>query len=423
MKPETIVIAIRRFWPLMGPTETAACSLASALRQRGHQVHLITVAWQKNWPHHFQFREFEVHRICRPLAGPFGSFRYARALIRKIGDIQPTKILMYGLGEELAAVRKAVGPDVQIVVRPDCRLLGERKSQKNFSLAQASHVMCDSQRTLNDLQQRRVGLPSSVFVLPDGMPVGEELTPVPTTAVPIGKAGSRMAVTDAHPVLRIEPGQPLVVSGAPMDRDQGLIDLIAAWDLVSVSHPEAKLWLLGDGPRGRQVWEAVVAAGLADTIIMPGFFDDHQEIFQAADLYVHPTRQATNCSCLFAAIAARLCVVTTEGSFEPLPVVDQEEKGGESHLQLVHDESALIASAQDPIALAHVICNAIEDPVLRHRLGHAGAAAFRNAIDVETMVDQFLQATKAPESGHAKELSAAVATSEAVVEPESMESS
>jgi glycosyltransferase involved in cell wall biosynthesis len=398
MNPQRLVIVIRRFWPLTGPTETAACNLASALQRLGHRVDIVTVAWQKNWPHYFLFREFSVHRLAKPNMGPFGSFRYARALSRKLDDLNPDCVIMYGLGEELTTVRKTLGDDVPIVVRSDGRLLSERRSQKNFSLKPANQVVFDSTRTHELLLQRNTALPAITTILPDGVEFKDNVTRSVSA-----QSSARAAISDAHPILRIDSDQPLVITGSPMDSDLGLLDLVEAWKIVAEAYPQSRLWILGDGPKGRAVWEAIVDASLVYSIIMPGFFDDHTELFQAADLYVHPTRHATNCSCLWTAIANGLCSVVTEANIEKLPKLNSKNGNAKDDAFVsLNKELGLIAPTQNPKALGEAILMGIREKELRNTLGCAARTEFEKAVNVDRLAPRYLDVIDSNATGKPK---------------------
>lgn len=109
--PQRIAIVSRRFWPISGPTEHFVADVGDHFSAAGHRVRLFTAAWQKGWPSECSFREFDVRRLNRPSSGPWGTYRYQRALVRELDHFQPEAVLMlataktFRLSESSSAIR------------------------------------------------------------------------------------------------------------------------------------------------------------------------------------------------------------------------------------------------------------------------------------------------------------------------------
>ena len=385
--PQRIAIVSRRFWPISGPTEHFAADLGDHFSAAGHKVRLFTAAWQRGWPTDCSFREFEIRRLNRPSSGPWGTYRYQRALIRELDHYQPDAVLMFGNGEDLPVVRKLVGDSVPCVVRIDHRAVSQksRTAQKSLRLNLADAILCDSLRTRNELVLRKAILPSKVELVSDGVEFQESYQ-----RSLLRQANSRTALGDAHPILRVDPAQPLVVTGAPMDGDGGVCDLVKAWPIVLESFPKAKLWILGDGPRGRKVWDTISDLDLIYTAIMPGYFDDLDEIFQAADLYVHPMRAPVNCRCLYEAIAKGVCPLVTTTSTEPIPKRDSEGRRIGQTIQVQRDATGIVAPHGNPSALGAAITMALRNSDKRTQLGSNAAMQFQAATELNRIGNVFL---------------------------------
>ena len=387
MTPQRIAIVSRRFWPISGPTEHFIADLGDQFSIAGHQVRLLTAAWQKGWPSECSFREFEVRRLNRPSSGPWGTYRYQRALVRELDHYQPDAVLMFGNGEDLPVVRKLVGDSIPCVVRVDHRAVSQkiRSSQKSLRLDLADAVLCDSLRTRNELVLRKAVLPQKVELISDAVQYQDE-----HQRSLLQQADSRTALGDAHPILRVDPAQPLVVTGAPMNGDGGVCDLIKAWKIVLESFPKAKLWILGDGPRSRKVWDTISDHDMIYTAIMPGYFDDLDEIFQAADLYVHPMRKPVNCRCLLHAIAKGVCPVVTGSSTEPIPKRNSDGQRIGETIQVQRDATGIVAPHGNPTALGEAITMALRNSEKRAELGSNAAAQFRPATELSRIGHVFL---------------------------------
>ena len=381
-----IAIVSRRFWPISGPTEHFVADLGDYFCGEGHDVRLFTAAWQKGWPDQCSFREFDIRRLSRPASGPWGTYRYQRGLVRELDLYQPDAVLIFD-GEDLLPVRKVVGDRVPCVVRMDHRAISRmnRTTQKALRMELADAVICDSLRTRNELVLKKIALPPQVELVSDGV-----LLPDNISRSLVQQANSRTSLGDAHPILRIDPAQPLVVTGAPLNGDGGVCDLVRAWRIVLESFPKGKLWILGDGPRSRKVWDTISDQDLIYTAIMPGYFDDLGEIFRAADLYVHPLRQPVNCRCLFEAIANGVCPLVTGTSMEPIAKRNPEgERVGEM-VQVQRDSTGIIAPQSNSTALGEAITMALRNSETRRTLGAQAASEFQPAIGLNRIGAVFL---------------------------------
>ena len=386
--PQRIAIVSRRFWPISGPTEHFIADLGDHFSAAGHQVRLFTAAWQKGWPTECSFREFEMRRLSRPSSGPWGTYRYQRSLARELDHFKPDAVLLFGNGEDLPVVRKLVGDAVPCVVRIDHRAAAQksRSVQKSLRLDLADTMLCDSLRTRNELVLRKAILPRNVELVSDGARHLDE-----QRRSLLQQANSRTALGDAHPILRVDPAQPLVVTGAPMNGDGGVCDLVKAWKIVLESFPKAKLWILGDGPRARKVWDTISDHDMVYTAIMPGYFDDLDEIFQAADLYVHPMREAVNCRCLLQAIANGVCPLVTSTSTEPIPKRDADGQRIGETIQVQRDATGIVAPPANPSALGEAITMALRSSQKRSELGSNAAEQFRSATELNGIGNVFLE--------------------------------
>jgi glycosyltransferase involved in cell wall biosynthesis len=374
--PFRLAIVTRRFWPFAGSTEFAVGDLASTLKGAGHDVHVFTVRWEKNWPSEFQYLELPVRRINRP-AGPWGSFRYLRSLTRELTQLNPDGIIVFGLGDEAWTIARSFTDKIPFLIRIDNHLLADSGSQPNFTRRQisalnaASNVLVESDWTADRIHGHPAVKSLPLMVVPDGIIIDPD-----HQRTPAGGGSSRVAISDAHPILMIEPGQPLVVCGSPLGGDEGLIDLVNAWPRVIDRFPDARLWILGDGKKGHQIWGRVVDQNLVNSVIMPGGFDNLNDVFQAADVCVHPLRSDESCSFMNRALVSGVCVVATST--------------GATRSMVEPKINGLLVSPEDPRGLADAIILALGDDELRDRLGRAAVKSNASTYDIDNLVCHFL---------------------------------
>ncbi|MEM7781956.1 MAG: glycosyltransferase family 4 protein [Planctomycetota bacterium] len=377
-QPPRISIVCPHFWPISGARELGVAELATQLKSDGCEVEIITGRWSKSWPAQFHFQEIPIRRVGRNSNSPWSSIRYIRNLQRALEENRPDGIIVFGLGDEAWTVAKSMTGRIPYVVRLDNFCFGPRDGKPNLSskqiqiLQSADRVFAESEWTYRRLQAH----PSLESVKVSVLPIGLQLPAGPLRS-PTRQATSRMSLCDAHPVLTINPVQPLAVSCAPLNGDDGMLDLIWAWKKVTQVMPNARLWVIGEGIRSREVWEKVIDLDLVHSVIMPGSFDDLGIVFEAADLYIHPLRTSQTCSNLDRAMAAGLSPVATTTEF--------------TQNRISHGSNGIVIAPAQPGALAEAIMYALNQPELRARLGERAASSARK-FDIAKAAHPFLDA-------------------------------
>jgi len=372
-----LAIIARRFWPVSGSTELAVGRLAQAIHAAGHTIEIFTVCWQKDWPKNLHFGEVPVRRLPKPASGPWRSLRPTRPLSRHIVDFQPEGILAFGADDQTWLAAKAFSDQVPFAVRIDSRLLDPNNlrssnvTRQTQVLEMASSLLADCQQTAEELERRSPDCAGKIQIVPDLIDTAE-----PSLRTPAKQNAARNALSDAHPVLSIETDQPLVVCAAPLNRDGGVLDLVRAWPTVLQRLPKARLWILGDGPAGKAVWEKINELDLVYSVIMPGFFDDLSEVLIAADMYVHPLRHAGYDSRLAEALLSGTCCMASPAS---------EREG-----LIQHDQTGVIADPQQTLDFSNLLIDTLRQPNLLQRLGQAGFRANQPKFESQKILNRYL---------------------------------
>ena len=374
-----IAIVSRRFWPICSSTELATCAVASELDAAGHQVDIFTIRWEKSWPRFFKFQNLNVHRINRPVAGPWGGFRYVRNLNRAIIEQEPEAIIVFGVGDEAWAVAKTFAGKVPFTIRIDSLVLGAKEAKPDFSNRQltaldaAERLVVDSQWTAERLSMHPEIDDSKISIIEDPVPAEPDGSKQQLSNVTA--ASARVAISDAHPVLMIQANQPLVVTASPMEDDMGMLDLVASWPRVLRRFPNARLWIIGEGKHSRRVWDLIMDRHLVHSVIMPGSFDELDDLFSAADLYVHPLRSNQSCSFLKLAIAKGLCPIVTEHPSTTAIVEDRV--------------SGIVVGAQDSHAISNAIVESLDSDEFRNSI-RENAGRFRDSNCESRLAEELL---------------------------------
>lgn len=380
-----LTIITRRFWPYAGTTEQGVAWLVERLLDEGHRVEVVTIAWQRDWPSRFQYQGAWVTRLPRPVAGPWGWHRYLKGLSRLLKTQPPAGLIVVGLGQELQLVARQQEPaipflvyldEAQLAASPDDEPLGVKDQQ---ALAAAESVVLMSEVSRWQLRDQ-ADLPADRLALAP-LPLGD----APDVVDTLQRHIAREVLSEAHPMLRIQPDQPLVVCGSPLVADPGWQDLLQAWQQVTETSPQARLWIPGHQRDTRQVWDAVVDRGLMHQVILPGQFDCPDEVLAAADLVVHPLHHPRYCPRLVRAARLGICPLITTAAREWLPLEDQA--------------SGIVLPPGQPQALATMLLALLADPDSRGQLGlaAAGVAATIDAPAVDRyFVQPFRQAAERP---------------------------
>ena len=66
----------------------------------------------------------------------------------------------------------------------------------------------------------------------------------------------------------------------------GLDTLIRAWQKIVGRHQDARLWIIGDGQDRDHLLQLKKDLDLAWHVLMPGTFEEIDEVLAAADVYV-----------------------------------------------------------------------------------------------------------------------------------------
>lgn len=375
MSQPRIALVTSRFWPISGVPQILAGELAVGLNEAGYHVEVITSRWEHSWNQSFTFQGIPVHRLPVSSSGPWGNFRTQRALTKKLNDDWDAAVI-FGVDDHFEpAARVLAKTKTRILLRLDDSIAPQQLWADNLdrralaAFQNVDSVICSD----SNLGQRIVATGverEKVHVITDGVSVkSDHLRTGPE------QSQFRLALSDAHPILAIEPNEPLVVTGVPLNGDAGIHDLIQAWELVARRHPRSRLWVLGDGPQGRKVWEQITQADLVYSVIMPGFFDCVDDIFFAADVYVNPARDVTGHTCLARAMACGACPISTD------------DMNG-----LIEDEvNGLIISRQDSRQISNSILGLIDEPQRRERLSEAAMDSVKRDLPFQNMIAQYVQ--------------------------------
>jgi glycosyltransferase involved in cell wall biosynthesis len=384
-----VVLVIRRFWPMVGGAEVLLSRLAAGLQVRGATVTVLTPKWQPDWPAEIEDHGFRVVRLPPPSGSGWGALRYMQRLAqwlhqhREQFDVVCVSTLRQDAYAVLTAARKDGFPVVLRAERAggagDCHwqleaYCGQRLKRR---CNKAAAIIAPSPAVERELiaagyPRERIHSVSKGVAIPTG-PVVQRTADHDDPQ----QIEAREALAEADPALMLPSHSPLAVYVGPLAQHKGLEHLVAAWPKVLSRWPNARLWLVGEGPMRGRLLGQIDERSLIGRVVLSGVFDDVEDMLRAADLFVLPS------------LDEDLSLALLEAMAQGLPVVASDLPGNRTVItDAVHGR---LTPPGDTNALSAAILEMFDKPELASRLGEQ--ARQRVAIDfsLDQMVDHHLQ--------------------------------
>lgn len=371
-----LVLVTQQFWPLPGRAATNMGNLAAELAARRIEVTVLTPRWHKRWPSKIHCREVPVIRLPNPPGRGCRTSRYQRSLARWLRrnidcyDLIYVSMLKY----DAYAALGAVGPEVPVVLRAeasgrngDCLwqldAAGGRRVKRRCMKADA--IVGPSRAMERELIA--AGYPRrKIHYIPNGVPI-----------LPRGdarrRAAARAVLATANTSLRVPDGIPVAVYAGRLHESKGLVKLVEAWRGIVNRWPQARLWLVGEGPAREALVRKIAQADLSDRVVLAGVFDHVDEVLAAADLYVSPSMEEETSLATLEAMAAGLPIVATDvaGIRELIP----------------DEQHGLLVPPDNVEALVTAIRRVLYQPESAARLGANARDRARGLFSLTGMVD------------------------------------
>ena len=368
----------RRFWPLVGGAETVVANLAAEFQRQGAHCTVLTAQWESNWPREIKHHGVRVVRIPQPSLRFYGTWRYQRGLAQWLTEHRQEYDLAYvtmlkhdayatiGVAKQLRfpVVLRAEGAGVT----GDCFWqLDANFGRKIKERCLRADAFIAPSRTIEEELVAAGYARDRIHYLPNGV----SLRPIRNESA---KREIRAALAEAEPSLAVGPDAPVVLYTGRLHPAKGLSTLVAAWDAINASRPDARLWLIGEGPAKAELHQQIDALGLQGRAVIAGPFDQVDDLLQAADLFVLPSREEGMSISLLEAMSAGLPVVATQ-----IP-------GNET--LITSDRHGLLVPVDDAGVLAGTVLRLLCEPTFAAQLG----AIARARVATEYSLAQAAQA-------------------------------
>lgn len=152
---------------------------------------------------------------------------------------------------------------------------------------------------------------------------------------------------------------------------KGIGELIEAFKLLRANHPEALLWLVGDGP-DRDKFKEMVSKSSGITFF--GHSEEPLRYVAASDIFVHPSyHEGFSISLVEAAMLAKPIIACNVGG----------------NPEIISDNSTgILVPVMDPQALFAAMERLLKDTALRQKLGSAARDRFVHEFEFKTIVKE-----------------------------------
>ncbi|MGH7137619.1 MAG: glycosyltransferase family 4 protein [Pirellulales bacterium] len=376
-----VVIITRRFWPLVGGAEIMAARLASGLHARGAATTILTARWQRDWPAEIEHHGVRVVRLPNPQTRLWGTWRYMQAVAhwlrthRSRFDLVYVSMLKHDAYAAVAAARTEPFP---VVLRAEgagltgdchwqldatCGARIKRRCQRAEGFVAPSPAI-ERELIVSGYARGRI------HFIPNGVAI-------PEARDAAGRSQGRADLAEADASLAIGDEAPLAVYTGRLHEMKGLDFLVRAWPKVLERVPNARLWLVGDGPYRAELNDLIGQLGLWGFFYLAGPFDDVEEFLRAADVFVLPSLEEGMSLALLEAMAMGLPVIASAIPANEA-IVEQGVTGW-------------LGPPRDSDRLAALMLETFENRDQARRLGQAARDSVTRRYSLDKMVDGHLE--------------------------------
>jgi len=324
MRSLRLAFVTRRFWPLVGENELLLASLTEQLLRRGHQPTILTPKYGKYWPGQVWVRGVPVIRLPHPPPRTWGNVRYTFAVSRWLQSHarELDVVVVSGPQEDaLTALGALRSSEVAVVLQEELGLETDAVPRRFGDQFLRRVLACDAFVDFAPTSDQ-ARLPPALE-MPDRPAEKVHRIGLGVESLGLRSPGERLAarrsLAEVNHDLAAEG--PVALCLAPMTERSHLDLLARAWRPIQVRYPDARLWIIGDGPCRSVLFTLLSDLNLKYRIVLPGTFDDWNELIQAADLLVQPDAGSSPSLAQLQAMAAGLPVLLyhSDQPTTPLP--------------------------------------------------------------------------------------------------------
>jgi glycogen(starch) synthase len=338
------------FWPYMGGGSQFSAELALALRERGHELLVVTRQDEAHVPSVESFHGISVHRfpfhqaLSRRDVGLMARLRQEVIDLRRqfAADVVHTTSFGASMLFQLDTARARSAPLLVTLLGEENRDASSDDTALHRALGDAAWVTAPSQATLD---YARMLVPGCRF------------------RSSVARVGTRLPYVEPQPISITKP---VLVCLGRLDRAKGFDLVLSALPVILAKRPEVRLVVAGDGPQRAALEQETARLGLGRAVDFLGWLspNDVPELISTASIVVIPSREEA------------FPLVGLHAGFMARPVV-AARVGGIPELVLQGKTGWLVEPESD-IAVAESILRLLERP---EELRKMGLAARRHCLE------------------------------------------
>lgn len=293
-------------------------SLAKSLTERGHQVTILTAQWSASWPVNIEDGRVTVVRIPQHRRSVWGTWRFMTRIARWIRQHRDEidGIIISRIGYSAYAALGAINGDgrsIPSVVSAVAETDRELNWLRQNPLAPRIKLRMETAKSIvvNSAHGRQMLLnagfrPAKIHMVPIGIPPCSLVTNASRDA-------ARRDLRAVNSDLALPIQGRLAVTIGPMHRASGLEMLVRAWQKIVRRYEDARLWIIGDGEDRERLSQLKKDLDLQWHVLMPGTFEEVDEVLAAADVYV-AAGDDSHCCRPLEAMGVGLPVIAVDGA-------------------------------------------------------------------------------------------------------------
>ena len=354
------------FWPHIGGIEILSAKLLCALRERGHEVVVVTRRDSPDLPWRSEYQGIPVYRYPFPWTafadGDLDQLLETRQQVARLKrSFRPDLVHMNSLGPSSffhQITRNAHATPLLVTLHTTLQSIlpmGALRQDGLFrkSLRMANWVACVSAAVLAEARQLAPEINPCSSVIYNGLEV----------------------INLAPKLTRVDLPQLLCLGR--LVPDKGFDFAIAAFAAISHRFPQLRLIIAGDGPARLSLERQAAALGVARSVDFVGWVPPEKvpELINLATIVVMPShREGLPTVALEAALMARPVVGTQVGGFPEV---------------VLHKKTGWLVLPGDENALADALLFLLNEPRIAVELGEAARIRARKVFSFERYVDDY----------------------------------
>ncbi|HZZ26620.1 MAG TPA: glycosyltransferase family 4 protein [Pirellulales bacterium] len=177
--------------------------------------------------------------------------------------------------------------------------------------------------------------------------------------------------------LGLPAAAPIVLHVGRFTWEKNHLGLLAIFQEVLKSVPQARMLLVGAGPLQSKVKNAIIECGLENNAILLGMRNDVPRLMRCCQVLLHPS------------FFEGLPVTVLEAMSAGLPVVASDIPGIRAEV-IESGHSGFLHSVNEPLAMAQSISQLLLNPALAAKIGQTGRTIVENHFSLAATANRYI---------------------------------